>query len=432
MTASDMGKEAKNASISLAALDGDAKNRAIAAIADALEANRGAIEAANQLDLAAATELPAPIQKRLAFQGEKISAVIQGLHSLQALPDPVGITQKATELADGLELFRVSCPIGVIGVIFESRPDALVQISSLCLKSGNAALLKGGSEAMHTNRALYQVIAKATEDAGAPKGWLQLLETRADVNEMLKMDDCLDLIIPRGSNAFVSYIMHNTSIPVMGHADGLCHLYVDKDADLDMACKLIVDAKTQYVSVCNAVETLLVSKDVAAEFLPRAAQALRAKNVRLLGCPRCQAIVPMEAATDQDWDTEYLDYVLSIRVVDDLAQAIDHINLHGSGHTDVIVTRNPAAAATFTRLVDSADVFWNCSSRFADGFRFGLGAEVGIATGKIHARGPVGLDGLCIYKWILCGHGDIVADFASGNRSFTHKNLAKTAQQPFA
>lgn len=426
MTISELGQCAKAASIELSALDNESKNRGLEAMAQALEAHSAEILAANALDMNAAKELPAPMQKRLRFDEAKLKGVVDGLRSLQALPNPVGITQKATELDDGLELFKVSCPIGVIGVIFESRPDALVQISSLCLKSGNAALLKGGSEALNTNRALANVIQKATEASGLPQGWLQLLETRADVNEMLKLDDCIDLIIPRGSNSFVKYIMNNTSIPVMGHADGICHLYVDKDADLDMACRIVVDAKTQYVSVCNALEKLLVHKDVAKEFLPQVAAALREKHVQLRGCAKACSIVSMDAANDADWDTEYLDYILAIKVVDSIQEAITHINRHGSGHTDVIVTKERSAAAQFAALVDSADVFWNCSSRFSDGFRFGFGAEVGIATGKIHARGPVGLDGLCIYKWILCGNGQIVADYAEGRRKFKHTPLNKT------
>ena len=311
----------------------------------------------------------------------------------------------------------------MIGVVFESRPDALVQISALCLKSGNAVLMKGGSEALNTNRKLAQIVHDASVAAGAPVGWLQLMESRSDVSEMLKLDEFIDLIIPRGSNAFVKYIMEHTDIPVMGHADGICHVYVDDAADVEMAVKIAVDSKTQYVSVCNAMETLLVHKDIAERFLPKAAEALRAKGVRLLGCEKTRGIIDAEPATDADWDTEYLDYVLSIKVVSSLDEAIAHINEHGSGHTDTIVTANPAHASRFTSFVDSADVFWNCSTRFADGFRFGLGAEVGISTGKIHARGPVGLEGLCTYKWILKGGGDIVADYADGIRHFTHRRF---------
>ena len=423
MTVKDMCLAAKAASLMLAGLDGDTKNKAIAAIADALQENAEEIASANMMDLKAATGLAQPVLKRLKYDTAKIAASIEGLHSLEGLADPVGMTLAATELDKGLDLYRVSCPIGVIGVVFESRPDALVQISSLCLKSGNAVLMKGGSEALNTNRKLAQIVHDASVAAGAPDGWIQLLESRADVSEMLKQDEYIDLIVPRGSNAFVKYIMENTDIPVMGHADGICHVYVDDAADIEMAVKVAVDSKTQYVSVCNAMETLLVHKDIASAFLPKASAALRAKGVRLLGCEETRGIIEAEPATDADWDTEYLDYILSIKVVASLDEAIAHINEHGSGHTDSIVTSNPAHAARFTSLVDSADVFWNCSTRFADGFRFGLGAEVGISTGKIHARGPVGLEGLCTYKWILKGNGDLVADFADGKRHFAHRRI---------
>lgn len=418
-------KSAKQAAVGLGAETVERKNQVLQAIAAELRQEAPAILAANVEDMQAATAagLAKPLLKRLTFDQGKLDGVIAGVESLLRLPDPVGHTLSATELDKGLNLYKVTCPIGVIGIIFESRPDALVQISTLCLKSGNAAVLKGGSEALHTNRELARVIRAASEKAGLSSEWLQLLETREDVNEMLKLDDYIDLIIPRGSNAFVRYIMEHSNIAVLGHADGICHVYVDRAADVEMAVKVAVDSKTQYVSVCNAAETLLVHADIAATVLPPLAEALRAKGVRLLGCERTRAIVDMELATEQDWDTEYLDYILSIRVVDSLEAAIDHINTHGSGHTDVIVTADEQAAVTFMNRVDSGDVFWNCSSRFADGFRFGLGAEVGISTNKIHARGPVGLEGLVIYKWMLKGSGQIVADYAEGRSHFTHRPL---------
>ncbi|MCR4574250.1 MAG: glutamate-5-semialdehyde dehydrogenase [Lentisphaeria bacterium] len=425
MNTIDKVKLAKAASIQLAACGTELKNRALLAIASALRVEAAAILAANKLDLTAAEAagLMGPLLKRLAFNEKKLEDVVEGVESLVKLDDPVGKKLSCTELDEGLVLTKVSCPIGVIGVIFESRPDALVQISTLCLKSGNAAVLKGGSEALNTNRELARVIANATEAAGIPANWLQLLETRADVNEMLSLDDYIDLIIPRGSNAFVKYIMSHTNIAVMGHAEGLCHVYVDGAADIATARKVVVDSKTQYVSVCNAAETLLVDEAIATKILPLLAVDLREKNVNLLGCEKARAIVNMEPATDADWDTEYLDYILSIKVVSGLDEAISHINQHGSGHTDVIVTQDEAAAEKFMSLVDSADVFWNCSSRFADGFRYGLGAEVGISTNKIHARGPVGLEGLVIYKWLLKGNGHIVADYAEGRKHFTHRKL---------
>lgn len=430
MAIHDTAKAAKQASIPLAATETATKNAALAAVASELIKRQDEILAANEADVKASIEqdLAAPLLKRLKFDAKKLQGVVDGIESLIALAEPVGVTLAATELDDGLELYRVSCPIGVIGVIFESRPDALVQISTLCLKSGNAVLLKGGSEAARTNRILAQIIREATEAVGIPAGWLQLLETRADVNEMLKLDDDIDLIIPRGSNDFVRYIMENSNIPVLGHADGICHVYVDADADLAMACDVAVDSKCQYVAVCNAAETLLVHKDAAGEFLPAVAKAFAERGVELRGCERTREIIDVPAATDEDWAAEYLDLILSIRVVESLDEAVDHINRYGSGHTDTIVTANAAAAGRFMDLVDSGNVFWNCSTRFSDGYRYGLGAEVGISTNKIHARGPVGLDGLLIYKWKLKGRGQTVAQYADGGKSFTHRRLDK----PFA
>jgi glutamate-5-semialdehyde dehydrogenase len=336
----------------------------------------------------------------------------------------VGVILRGMELDKGLELYKVSCPIGVIGVIFESRPDALVQISALCLKSGNAALLKGGSEAAETNRVLAGIICEATEKAGIPGGWLSLMETRTDVGEMLGLDDYIDLIVPRGSNEFVRHIMENTQIPVMGHADGICHIYVDKEADLNMAEKICVDSKCQYVAVCNAAETILVHKDVAKDFLPKIKIALDDKNVEIRGCNLTRGVIEVKEAVEQDWKTEYLDLIVSVKVVDSLEDAISHINSYGSGHTDVIVTADKQRGIQFMDLVDSADVFLNCSSRFSDGFRFGLGAEVGISTEKIHARGPVGMEGLLIYKWRLFGDGHVVADYSGPEgKSFKHRPI---------
>jgi glutamate-5-semialdehyde dehydrogenase len=423
----DQAKLTKEVSIKLSALSAEIKNTALKAIANLLLKNKEAIIEANQKDIAAskANNLPEPLIKRLLFDEKKLHATIEGIETLIRLPDPVGETLLATELDQNLELYKVSCPIGVIGVIFESRPDALVQISTLCLKSGNAVLLKGGSEAMHTNRVLADIIANASEQSGIPAGWIQLLESRADVNEMLKMDQYIDLIIPRGSNEFVRYIMDNSSIPVLGHADGICHVYVDKDANLDMALKICVDSKTQYVAVCNAAETLLVHKAIAPTFLPRLKELLDKYPVELRGCERTQQIIPVSPASEQDWKTEYLDYIWSIRVVDDVQQAIEHINLYGSGHTESIVTSNPQTAKLFMDLCDSGNVFWNASTRFSDGYRYGLGAEVGISTNKIHARGPVGLEGLVIYKWKLLGNGHTVDEYAAGKRKFTHRPLNK-------
>jgi glutamate-5-semialdehyde dehydrogenase len=416
---------AKAASIQLAATETAAKNRALQAIADGLSAKKRAILKANEKDLAYSREnnLAPPLLKRLKFDENKLGEAISGLESLIGLPDPVGVNLSARQLDDGLELYQVSCPIGVIGVIFESRPDALVQISTLCLKSGNGVLLKGGSEATHTNRALAEVIVAASESVGIPTGWLQLLETREDVTEMLKMDESIDLIIPRGSNAFVKYIMDHSNIPVLGHADGICHVYVDSDSDLSMARSIAVDAKVQYVAVCNAAETLLVHESVAGVFLPLVQEDLATHDVELRGCQKTAAIIEVKPATEADWSTEYLDTILSIKIVDSADEAIEHINTYGSGHTDSIVTENPSTASRFMNLSDSGNVFWNCSTRFSDGYRYGLGAEVGISTNKVHARGPVGLEGLVIYKWMLKGSGHVVSDYAEGKRRFTHRPL---------
>lgn len=422
-------KQAKEASIRIAAVSNEIKNKALGEVANALQANKSDILSANKADLekAEAENLASPLLKRLKLDDAKIGEAVDGLNRLIGLADPVGTTIDAMELDEGLELFKVSCPVGVIGIVFESRPDALVQISSLCLKSGNAVLMKGGSEAANTNRVLADIINRASIEAGIPAGWLTLLEARSDVTEMLAMDDCIDLIIPRGSNEFVRYIMENTNIPVLGHADGICHVYVDNGADIDMAIRIIVDSKTQYVAVCNAVETILLHNDIASEILPRLKSALDEKGVEIRGCAETLKLINAIPATEKDWRTEYLDLILSIKIVNSMEEAIDHINRYGSGHTDVIVTSARAKGIRFMDLVDSADVFLNCSSRFSDGFRYGLGAEVGISTSKIHARGPVGLEGLIIYKWRLMGNGHIVADYSGPNaRSFTHQRLKKS------
>ena len=426
MSISQLAAAAKSASIQLVVGETRAKNKALAEIVGALQQRSDEIISANRHDLSAAEKnnLAAPLLKRLNFDQGKIAEVCAGIESLIKLDDPVGKTLTATELDVGLELYKVSCPIGVIGIVFESRPDALVQISTLCLKSGNAVLLKGGSEAAKTNRILAEIIAQASEEAGLPKGWIHLLETRQDVAEMLALDEYIDLIIPRGSNEFVRYIMDNTSIPVLGHAEGICHVYVDGDADLDMAVNIVVDSKCQYVAVCNAAETLLVDDAIAKKFLPRIKAGLEQKGVELRGCPKTAAVIDVRPATEQDWATEYLDYILSIKVVACVDEAIEHINRYGSRHTDAIVTADKEKAEKFMRLIDSANVFWNCSTRFSDGYRYGLGAEVGISTNKIHARGPVGLEGLVIYKWKLIGAGQIVADYCGPNaKKFTHKKI---------
>ncbi|HBV99422.1 MAG: gamma-glutamyl phosphate reductase [Peptococcaceae bacterium BICA1-7] len=421
----ELARRVKEASIKLAGAGGELKNKALAEIAEALMKRKEQIIEANREDLIRSEKenLPAPLLKRLKFDEARIADVVDGIKSLMGLPEPVGKTLLATELDEGLELYRVTCPIGVIGVIFESRPDALVQISTLCLKSGNGVLLKGGSEARQTNRILAEIIIRAAEEAGIPPNWAALLETRSDVSEMLKMDQYIDLVIPRGSNDFVRYIMDNSRIPVMGHADGICHCYVEEDADIPMAVKIAVDSKTQYVAVCNATETLLVNEKAAPKFLPELKKALDTKQVEIIGCSKTREVIPSSPASEEDWKTEYLDYKLSVKVVSGVDEAIDHINKYGSGHTDSIVTASREKAARFMEYVDSGNVFWNCSTRFSDGFRYGFGAEVGVSTGKLHARGPVGLEGLLIYKYKLIGSGQVVEDYASRSRTFRHKKL---------
>lgn len=401
------------------------RNAALLAVAEALSANKEKIFAANREDMERSEKegIPGPVLKRLKFDEGKLRDVINGINDLIKMEDPLFQVQLARELDEGLSLYRETCPIGVIGVIFEARPDALVQISALCIKSGNCVVLKGGSEALLSNRILFTTIYDAVLKAGLPENCMLQLEARNEISDLLSCHESVDLLIPRGSNAFVQYIMDNTKIPVMGHADGICHIYVDKDADVDKSIPVILDAKTQYVSACNTVETLLVHRDIAKELMEKLAKALKEKKVELRGTKEIQAFVDCVAATEEDDDKEYLDYILSSKVVENIEEAIDHINLHGSHHTDAIMTENREAAEKFMRLVDSAGVYQNCSTRFADGYRYGFGAEVGISTGKLHARGPVGLEGLLSYKYKLFGNGHIVGDYAEGRKSFHFKEL---------
>ncbi len=424
MTVLEQAQAAKRASFRLAGASTELKNRALAAIADALDRNRGRILEENRKDQEQArkTGLKDSLFKRLVLTDQKIDQIVESVRDVARLEDPVGKTLLARELDKGLVLRKTTVPIGVIGVIFESRPDVLVQISSLCVKSGNVVILKGGSEALHSNRILFELIRGAAEATDPVfKDTLHLVETREQIGELLELDRWIDLVIPRGSNELVRRIQENTKIPVLGHADGICHLYVDREADLDTAVEVAYDAKCQYPAVCNAIETLLVHSGVAEEYLPRLADRLEA--VELRGDERTHGIIGAKTATEEDWSTEYNDLILSIRVVDSLEEAVDHINTYGSHHTDGILTRNETAARRFLSDVDSSSVMWNCSTRFADGFRYGLGAEVGISTGKIHARGPVGLEGLTSTKYILGGSGQIVADYVGGSKRFTHRDL---------
>lgn len=396
---------AKKDSAWLSALDTKARNSALMKIAEALESSKDAIFKANKEDLdnAVKAKIPAPILARLKFDESKLSSCVQGIRDLIGLEDPLNKILLKRQLDENLVLTKITCAIGVIGVIFESRPDALVQISSLCVKSGNCAILKGGSEAAHTNRILFDTIHHAGVEAGLPEHFLTLVEDRAGIAELLGCHDYIDLIIPRGSNEFVQYIMANSKIPVMGHADGICHIYVAEDADIDMALKIIEDSKTQYAAACNAVETLLVNEQIYDNLVSRITDKIELR--------------------EGDFNKEYLDWIMTVKKVSDLQEAIESINANGSHHTDCIITTDAAKADEFMRYVDSAGVYWNCSTRFADGFRYGFGAEVGISTGKLHARGPVGLDGLVTYKYKLAGNGQIVGDYASGKKSFHFKDI---------
>jgi glutamate-5-semialdehyde dehydrogenase len=430
-------KIAKEAALKLANATAADKNKALLRIAGSIDKNRGRVLAANKKDVELASDLvkegkmSKSLLDRLKLDDSKIDEIIKSVKDVAKLEDPVGKTLSAVELDKDLELFQVSCPIGVIGAIFESRPDVLVQISSLCLKTGNAVMLKGGSEARNSNEALFEVVTEASSEGdGIPDGWAQLLETREDVNEMLKLNEYIDLLVPRGSEQFVKYIQNNTSIMVLGHSEGVCHVYVDRDADLDMAEDICYDAKVQYPAVCNAAETLLVDSAIASDFLPRMAERYLKAGVELRGCSKTMEFLEgkseIKPASEEDWHTEYNDLIISIKVVNGVDEAIEHINHYGSGHTDAIVTGNKKTALKFMQFVDSSSVMHNASTRFSDGFRYGKGAEVGISTYKVHARGPVGLEGLVIYKYLLVGKGHAVAPYIGPDaKEFTHKLLTK-------
>ena len=419
MSIRDNVRKMKEVSPVVASLDVRIRDAALRAVAASLTSRKEEIFAANREDLARADRdgIADSVRKRLRFDEHKLSDCLAGIDSLLALEDPAGRITLKRELDEGLVLERVTVPIGVIGIIFEARPDALVQISCLCIKSGNCAVLKGGKETASTNKVLFELIRDAACSAGIPEGSLLQASAHSEIDELLECDDCVDLLIPRGSNAFVRYIMDHTRIPVMGHADGLCHIYVDKAADQEKALRIIVDAKTQYTAACNAVETLLIHKDIAGEFVPKLAETLKEEHVVLRGTRDITDLAGGETIGIGDF-REYLDLIVSAAVVNDEDEAIRHINTYGSHHTDAIITEDPKAAERFMQLVDSAGVYQNCSTRFADGFRYGFGAEVGISTSKLHARGPVGLDGLVTYKYRLYGEGQIVGDYASGKSEF--------------
>ena len=428
MNVTQLAKQAKESSFLLAALPSEIKDRSLRAMAAALRSHTQEILQANAQDLQTAqTEVAAgrmkqALYERLKLIPEKLETTVRGMEELLRLPDPVGTVLSETELDEGLVLQQISCPIGVLGIIFEARPDVIPQICALAVKSGNSALLKGGKEALHTNQVLMDTITQALAQVpGYPPDTFALLTSREESAQMLQEDRFIDLIIPRGGNALLAYVKANTRIPVLGHADGVCHMYISRTADLDMACKLAVDAKTQYPAACNALETLLIDARWSQENQQKLLTALVQHGVTLYGNNRVAALAPV-AGEVTDWHTEYGEKKLSVKLVQDMQEAILHINMYGSHHTDAIVTEDEQAAEQFMQQVDSAGVYHNASTRFADGYRYGFGAEVGISNGKTHARGPVGLNGLTIYKYKLRGKGQVVADYTGPQaRPFTHR-----------
>ncbi len=420
-----IAQKTRAAASKLAVLPTEVKNQALEAIAQALESAKEEILAANAADCqAAAGKIPQSLYNRLKLDENKLRDAIAGVRDVAKIADPIGAVQIHRELDTGLILKRVTCPLGVLGVIFEARPDAVIQISSLAIKSGNGVILKGGQEAINSCTQLVKAIQQGLSQTAVNPDAVQLLTTREETLELLKLDQYVDLIIPRGSNSFVRFVQQNTRIPVLGHAEGICHIYVDKAADIEKAVTITVDAKTQYPAACNAIETLLVHASIAPELLLQVAAALQARNVELRGDERTCEILDIAAATESDWVTEYSDLILSIKIVDSLEEAINHINTYGSRHTDAIVTEDSDAAAIFLAQVNAAGVYHNCSTRFADGFRYGFGAEVGISTQQMPPRGPVGLEGLVTYKYQLSGDGHIAATYSGANaKPFTHQDL---------
>ncbi len=430
-TLTAIGQKTRLAAQHLASLDSTAKDAAIAAIAAALESHAAEIVAANQIDCQTAEGIISPaIYARLKLDATKLQAAIAGVRDVGKLADPVGQLQIQRELDTGLVLRRISCPLGVLGVIFEARPDAVIQIASLAIKSGNGVILKGGREAIASCTVLVKAIKAGLAQSQVSPEVVQLLTTRSETAELLKLDRYVDLIIPRGSNEFVKYVQDNTRIPVLGHADGICHLYVDREANIDKAISIAIDAKTQYAAACNAIETLLIDRAIAPKLLPLMISQLQASGVEVRLSASGQELLGVDSnlvtklATAADWSCEYGEPILAIEIVADFDAAISHINTYGSRHTECIVTENPATAKTFMNQVDAAGVFHNCSTRFADGFRYGFGAEVGISTQKMPPRGPVGLEGLITYKYQVTGDGHIAATYTGDRpKTFTHRDF---------
>ncbi|MEP3856738.1 MAG: glutamate-5-semialdehyde dehydrogenase [Porticoccus sp.] len=406
-----LGQQARNASRVIAAASTETKNAALLAIAEALDSNRASVLSANALDMQNGRDssLDAALLDRLELNDARVDAMIEGLRQVAELPDPIGVISDRKTRPSGIEVAKMRVPLGVVGIIYESRPNVTVDAASLCLKSGNATILRGGSEAIESNRAIADCIRKGLASTGLPETIVQVIEItdRAAVGELITMTDSVDVIIPRGGKGLIERISREARVPVIKHLDGICHVYIDDKADLEMAFNIAMNAKTHRYGVCNAMETLLVAEAVASRILPRLAEAYRAKGVELRGCEKTCAIIDCLPATEEDWHTEYLAPILSIRVVADMDEAMAHIARYGSQHTESIVTTDDTRSSRFLAEVDSSSVMVNASTRFADGFEYGLGAEIGISTDKIHARGPVGLEGLTSQKWVVFGHGEI-------------------------
>lgn len=427
----DLAKRARASSRNLARLSHEDRNEILLAAAKAIENGAQRILDANERDCSAAEpavaagRMSSAMFARLRLKTRGIEEMASRVRDVARLPDPLGRRLAATELDDGLVLYKETCPLGVVGIVFESRPEVIPQVASLALKSGNALILKGGAEAARTNETLVELWRRCLEGFSSGQGdSVQLLHTRADVMELLTLEREVDLIIPRGSREFVEFVARNSRVAVLGHGEGICHVYVDRAADVEKAIKIALDSKTQYPAACNAAETLLVHQGIADRFLPRVVGELKAAGVEVRGCSKTVALLERQDITpakEADWATEYSDLILSIKVVSDFDKAIAHIQQYGSGHTEAIVTEDAESARKFMEQVDAAGVFHNVSTRFADGFRYGLGAELGISTSKLHARGPVGLEGLTTYKYKLFGDGHIVAEYASGARQFRHR-----------
>lgn len=427
----DLVKNAKDSTYKLQSLSTDIKNKALLEIADKLEQNKNIIFEANKKDLEYAKKLldenkiSLSMFNRLKLDENKMIDIISGIKDVVKLEDPINKVLLETELDDNLLLKKISCPIGLIAVIFEARPDVISQISSLCIKSSNAVILKGGAEGENTNKAIFNIINETLESIeDFPKNSVNLVFTRDDIKELLSMDKYVDLIIPRGGNSLVQYIKSNTNIPVLGHADGICHLYIDESANQEKALKICLDSKSQYPSACNAVETILINKNIANEYLPKLYNLFKENNIKMNGCEEVRKILNQSDIGEvKEWHLEYGDKEVSLKIVENTEEAYNHINKYGSHHTDSIISENKDNIEKFMTYVDSANVYSNTSTRFSDGFRYGFGAEVGISTNKTHARGPVGLEGLTIYKYKLFGNYQIVDDYVSHRASFKHKRI---------